>query len=141
VILSSDVLENDIRISMPRILEILLLDRTTSTPNAPKNIIWANDNYREYDADAYAATAQIKPGLITGARGSLIMPRVLKTKALQKERTRTKAEVFTPIWIVKKQNDAADEKYKDDALEAYTRRKRIGKISCIFRPALPYNNF
>ena len=57
------------------------------------------------------------------------MPRVLKTKALQKERTRTKAEVFTPIWIVKKQNDAADEKYKDDALETYTRRKWL-EIAC-----------
>jgi len=125
----SDVFENDIRINMPRILEILLLDRTTSTMNTPKNIIWANDNYKEYDMIAYAATAQIKPKLITGKRGSLIMPRALKTKALQKKRTRTKAEVFTPIWIVRKQNDTADEKYKDDVLEAYIRRKWL-EITC-----------
>jgi hypothetical protein len=51
---SSDVLENDIRTSMPRILEILLLDRTASSPNTPRNIIWANDNYKKYDATAYA---------------------------------------------------------------------------------------
>ena len=60
----SDVLKNDIRTSMPRILEILLLDRTTSTPNTPKNIIWANENYIEHDATAYAATAQIMLSLI-----------------------------------------------------------------------------
>jgi hypothetical protein len=85
--LSSDVLENDIRTSMPRILEILLLDRTASTSNTSKNIIWTNDNYAKYDPTAYAATAQIRPELITGDRGSLIRPRALKTKELQKERT------------------------------------------------------
>jgi hypothetical protein len=121
--LLSDVLENDIRTSMPRILGILLLDRTASTPNTPKNIIWANDNYKEYDATAYAATAQIKPELITGERGLLIRPRALKTKALQKERTRKQAEVFTPTWVVKKQNDTADEAYKIVDVEAYARRK------------------
>jgi len=126
---SSDVFGSDIRVNMPRILEILLLDRTTSTTNTPKNIIWANDNYTEYNTTAYAATAQIKPELITGKRSSLIMPRALKTKDLQKERTRTKAEVFTPTWIVKKQNDAADEKFKSDALEVYTRRKWL-EITC-----------
>jgi hypothetical protein len=46
----SNVLESDIRASMPRILEILLLDRTTSTTSAPNNIIWANDNYVDFDA-------------------------------------------------------------------------------------------
>jgi hypothetical protein len=126
---SSDVLENDIRTSMPRILEILLLDRTTSTPNTPRNIIWANDNYVKYDATTYTATSQIKPELITGNRGSLIMPRALKAMELQKERTKRQAEVFTPIWIVKKQNDVADEKYKGDDLEAYARRKWI-EITC-----------
>jgi len=57
-----DALTNDIMAAMPRILELLLLDRTTSTPNAPKNIIWANDNYIEYGTHAYAATAQINIG-------------------------------------------------------------------------------
>jgi hypothetical protein len=127
--LSSDVLENDIRMSMPRILEILLLDRTTSSPGTSKNIIWANNNYTQYDAAAYAATGQIKPELITGERGLLIRPRALKTKELQKERTKTKAEVFTPTWVVKKQNDTADENYKGDDLETYTRRKWL-EITC-----------
>jgi len=128
-IFSSDVLEDDIRTQMPHILEILLLDRTTSSSNTPKNIIWANDNYREYDAIYYAATAQMKPALITGKRGSLIMPRALKTAELQKRRTKTKAEVFTPTWIVKKQNDAIDTDYNADDLETYTRRKWL-EITC-----------
>ena len=123
VTLSSDVLENDIRTVMPRILDILLLDRTVSTPEVPQNIIWANDNYQEYDTNAYAATAQILPELITGENGFLIMPRALKTRVAQKERTKTKAEVFTPAWIVKLQNDIADENYTDDAIETYARRK------------------
>jgi hypothetical protein len=126
---SSDVLENDIRTSMPRILEILLLDRTTSTSTTPRNIIWANDNYIKHDATAYAATSQIKSELITGNRGALIMPRALKAMVLQKERTKKQAEVFTPIWIVKKQNDAADEKYKGNDLETYARKKWI-EITC-----------
>jgi hypothetical protein len=128
-LMSSDVIEDDIRTQMPHILEILLLDRTTSSSNTPKNIIWANDNYKEYDAVSYAATAQIRPGLITGKRGTLIMPRALKTAELQKKRTKTKAEVFTPTWIVKKQNDAVDTDYKADDLETYTRRKWL-EITC-----------
>jgi hypothetical protein len=112
-------------------LEILdrLLDRTTSTHKIANNIIWANDSYIEYGITAYAPTAQIKPELITGDRSLLIMPRAMKAKALQRERTKTKAEVFTPTWIIKKQNDTADEKYKDDILETYTRRKWL-EITC-----------
>jgi hypothetical protein len=124
-----DAIKDDIRTQMPYILEILLLDRTTSTPKSSKNIIWANDNYKEYDAVSYAATAQIRPELITGKRGKLIMPRALKAADLQKKRTKTKAEVFTPIWIVKKQNDVVDSDYKADDLEPYIRRKWL-EITC-----------
>jgi len=127
--LSSDVIENDIREKMLHILELLLFDRTASTPTITKNIVWANDNYKKYGSVAYSATAQIKPELITGKYGSLIMPRALKTKDLQKERTKTKAEVFTPTWIVKKQNDAVDENYKNDDLETYVKRKWL-EITC-----------
>jgi len=126
---SSDVKEDSIRTQMPHILDILLLDRTTSSPDKPQNIIWANDNYKELDADSYSATDQIKPELITGLKGSLIMPRALKTIAVQKKRTKSKAEVFTPTWIVKKQNDAVDSEYRDDDLETYTRRKWL-EIAC-----------
>lgn len=72
-----------------------LLDRTTSSPEIPKNIIWANDNYKKHDVVSFAATAQIRPKLITGKRRNLIIPRALEATDLQKKRTKTKAEVFT----------------------------------------------
>ena len=117
------------RTQMPHILEILLLDRTTSSPDKHKNIIWANENYIELDPVFYSPISQIKPELITGDKADLIMPRALKTIALQKERTKMNAEVFTPTWIVKKQNDVVDGDYTDDDLETYVRRKWL-EISC-----------
>ena len=48
--------------------------------------------------------------MITGALGNLIQPRALKSKTEQLYRTRDKAEVFTPLSIVKQMNDACDTK-------------------------------
>lgn len=124
-----DINENDIRLHMPNILDILLIDRTTSTSRKTKNIIWAHDNYKKYDPIAYAATAQIRPELITGKRSKLIVPRALKGTNLQRKRTKARAEVFTPTWVVKKQNDTVDEDYATDNLEAYTKRKWL-EIAC-----------
>jgi len=121
--------ENDIRSKTPRILDILLLDRTTSTQKVPKNIIWANENYIKYGLRKYAATSQIKPELITGNYESLIMPRALKTKEQKKQRTKSKAEVFTPLRIVKKQNDIVDKNIKNDNLESYIKYKWL-EITC-----------
>lgn len=120
---SSDVQENIIREKMPEILDILLIDRTKSTPKRTKNIIWANRNYISFNAKLYSATAQITPNLVTGKMANVIKPRALKTKEVQKERTKSKAEVFTPTWIVKKQNDRVDRSYRGDELETYVKRK------------------
>lgn len=119
---SSDVLENIIREQMPGILEILLIDRTMSTPKKKKNIIWANENYVKFCSKAYAATAQVLPELVTGPMGNIIRPRALKSKEMQKERTKSKGEVFTPTWIVKKQNDVVEKDYINDNLETYVKR-------------------
>lgn len=127
--LMPDVIEDDLHTRMSHIFAILLLDRTTSSTKRAQNIIWANDNYKKYGAEAYAATAQIRLELITGRRGKLIIPRALKTAELQKKRTQKKAEVFTPTWIVKIQNDAVDADYKTDDLETYTRRKWL-EVTC-----------
>ena len=124
-----DISEENIRNSMPEILDILLIDRTTTTPKKINNIIWAIDNYQKYGFKQYAPTAQITAELITGAMDDLIKPRALKSKDLKKERTKSKAEVFTPSWIVKKQNDAVDENYMDDSLEKYVSRKWL-EITC-----------
>ncbi|MFZ2850238.1 MAG: restriction endonuclease [Lactococcus raffinolactis] len=126
---STDILENTLREQLPGILDILLMDRTTSTPNTKKNIIWANENYTKYGNKAYAATAQMRPELVTGQMGQIIKPRALKSKEMQKERTKSKAEVFTPTWIVKKQNDAVEKDYLDDDLETYVKRTWL-EITC-----------
>jgi len=86
------------------LLNILLQDKTTS-----KNILWATDSY-DSNGDLFAPNANITTDLITGALGSLIQPRALKSKTEQLYRTRDKAEVFTPLSIVKQMNDACDTK-------------------------------
>lgn len=48
--------------------------------------------------------------MITGKNGSLIQPRAVKSKEEQLLRTREKAEVFTPLSIVKQMNEACDTK-------------------------------
>ncbi|WP_022796158.1 hypothetical protein [Bavariicoccus seileri] len=127
--LSSDILENIIREDMPNILNVLLIDRTKTTPKKTKNIIWANENYIRYGVKAYSATAQMKPELVTGQMGNIIKPRAVKSKLVQKERTKSKAEVFTPTWIVKKQNDEVDKSFLNDDLETYAKRKWL-EIAC-----------
>lgn len=124
----SDIKEDELLANFPQILDILLTDRTTSKPSRKRNIIWANDNYLKYGKH-YNATSQIKPMLITGQMGDIIKPRALKTNAMQKQRTKSKAEVFTPTWIVKKQNDILEQAYVDDSLEAYIGRKWL-EITC-----------
>ena len=86
------------------LLEILLQDKTTHN-----NIIWATDSYAE-KGKQYSPTSHITSELITGEYGTLIQPRAAKSKEEQLVRTRDKAEVFTPLHIVKQMNDACDTK-------------------------------
>lgn len=97
-------------------------DRTTSFyAKKKRNIIWANNNYQEF-GEKYQANCQITENLITGEMGNLIVPRALKSKEQQKECTKSKAEVFPPSWVVKKQNDALDENFLNDNLITYISR-------------------
>lgn len=86
------------------LLDILLQDKTTS-----KNILWATDSY-EKKGKKYTPLAPITSNLVTGKNGKLIQPRSVKSKEDQLLRTRDKAEVFTPLSIVKLINDAYDTK-------------------------------
>lgn len=86
------------------LLKILLKDKTTN-----KNIIWATDSY-EKKGKKYMPQSPVSSTLITGKNGNLIQPRAIKSKEEQLYRTRDKAEVFTPLSIVKKMNDACDTK-------------------------------
>lgn len=93
----ANIHESAIRKYMPEILDLLLIDRTKSTIKKSTNIIWANENYIHLGKSVFSPTSQIKTELITGNMENIIMPRALKTIELQKKRTKTKGEVFTPL--------------------------------------------
>jgi hypothetical protein len=100
---SIDIRE-DYLLNKGNLLEILLQDKTTGN-----NILWATDSY-DSNGHLFAPNANITTDLITGTLGSLIQPRALKSKTEQLYRTRDKAEVFTPLSIVKQMNDACNTK-------------------------------
>lgn len=85
-----------------KILQVLLSDMTTK-----RNIIWGTDDYEELGAE-YNSRSQILIHLITGFNSQIIQPRVLKTKENQGNRTKKKAEVFTPSWVCNEQNNLVD---------------------------------
>ena len=124
-----NISENNLRDKMSSIFNILLIDRTKSTKRCIKNIIWANENYIKYGTEKYSANSEIKFELITGKYDNIIQPRALKAAQLQKKRTRTIAEVFTPMEILKQQNDEIDKSCQNDDLETYTKRTWI-EITC-----------
>ena len=97
-------IREDYLLKKDKLLDILLRDKTTGT-----TIIWATDSY-DSNGHLFAPTENITTHLITGTLGNLIQPRALKSKTEQLYRTRDKAEVFTPLSIVKKMNEACDTK-------------------------------
>ncbi len=96
-----DISENRLR-NRGRVLDILL-----SMRNTKQNIIWATDSYTEFGR-GYWSNNQVKKEQITGGHGTLIRPRAAKSKEEQKIRTKDKAEVFTPLKVVKEMNMAID---------------------------------
>lgn len=97
-------IREDYLLKNDHLLETLLQDKTTS-----QNILWATDSY-ESKGEMFASLAPITTDLVTGEYGALIQPRAIKSKEEQLYRTRDKAEVFTPLSIVKQMNDACDTK-------------------------------
>ncbi|WP_283169998.1 hypothetical protein [Curtanaerobium respiraculi] len=85
-----------------RVLETLLSDRTTG-----HNIIWADDEY-EALGDGYMGDDEITVEKITGLSSGVIKPRIAKEQEHQSQRTRTRAEVFTPSWLVNRMNNDLD---------------------------------
>lgn len=84
------------------VLKTLLIDRSTN-----RNIIWGTDDY-EYLGNKYNSHFPIEIELITGKNSNIIRPRILKSKENQGNRTKDKAEVFTPSWICNSQNNLVD---------------------------------
>ena len=92
-----------------KLLNKVLIDKTTK-----KNILWATDAYKE-SAKAYNRDREITQDLITGRNADVIKTRARKAMEQQSQRTKQHAEVFTPLWIVKKMNDHADEVWFEHA--------------------------
>ncbi len=105
--LQVDIKENDIYELSPELLNALLKDHTLSTDEQQVNIFWATDNYADR-GDGYKYTDQITIEAITGSNGNVIVPRAVKSREQQQQRSREMAEVFTPSWICNKQNNLVD---------------------------------
>ena len=100
---SIDVKENTIQTLSPKILAYLLRDKTTR-----KNIIWATDDYTTF-GEGYTHDDFITIESVTGENGNIIKPRTDKSKEEQSNRSKEKAEVFTPSWVCNKQNNLIDD--------------------------------
>lgn len=98
-----DILEDDIAGIDPILLKLLLNDKTTR-----ENIMWCTKDYESY-GPLYSEHAQIKGELITGHNSNIIQPRAAKSKIVQEQRIKKRAEVFTPSWICNEQNNQIDE--------------------------------
>lgn len=87
-----------------------LLDRLLQDKATKGNILWATDAYADL-GEWYSPGNEIRPQRITGEWSDLIKTRARRAMEQRTERTRQHAEVFTPLWIVKKMNDFADEQW------------------------------
>ena len=92
-----------LRLSSLGLLNSLLADKTTK-----KNLMWATDAYRELGED-YERDQEMRGDLISGQKAGIIKTRAQKAAGKKSERTKQHAEVFTPLWIVQRMNDYADE--------------------------------
>lgn len=120
-----DISEQDILDYDPEVLDKLLIDHTMSAKARSEandltkvvNIFWATSDYEDsilnedgkVMKDGYRYDDEIKPENITGQFRRIVMPRVLKDKQAQIDRTKDKAEVFTPSWVCNAQNNLIDE--------------------------------
>ena len=98
-----EISENELLRQSSRLLKLLLWDQTTQSP-----IFWATEDYTSLGA-GYGPDDPITIARVTGEHGSVIQPRVLKSRAAQVSRTKERAEVFTPSWGCNAQNNCVDE--------------------------------
>lgn len=84
------------------VLDLLLQDKSTK-----KNIIWATDTYEEF-GEGFTDKVQMNVNSLR-RRTDIIRPRIQKSQEAQAQRTRKKAEVFTPAWLCNRMNNYCDE--------------------------------
>lgn len=125
-----DIKENNLYRLDSRLLDILLADRTTK-----KNLIWATDNYSSR-GPGYKASDNINAYAIIKRNGSIIKPRVEKSKKEQADRVKSKAEVFTPSWICNSQNNLIDNAWfeRENVFNTETEKGWIANTSKIDFP-------
>lgn len=84
------------------VLKYLLQDKTTKG-----NIIWATDTYTAYGKEFRDKEEITENNLL--AYPEIIRPRIKKSQEEQSDRTRKRAEVFTPVWLCNEMNNYCDE--------------------------------
>lgn len=108
------------------LMDILLLDRNTGS-----NVMWATDDYSNL-GPGFGAEDQIQYLFIVNPN-RVIRPRFMKTDSEQRSRSKDRAEVFTPPWIVNKQNNLVDRQWtgrknpfniENDAIRTWTPTER-----------------
>lgn len=115
------------------VLDLLLRDKTTK-----ENITLATDAYTVLDA-SLTATTQLTLELLTRWGERLIVPRVFRSVEQQEERTRRKAEVFTPSWICNRMNNACDaEWFGQDGVFNSERQTTEGTVWEVNEENLPF---
>ena len=105
---SADYKDNLIDLNNPAIkavLPLLLCDKTTG-----HNIIWATNSYSHHGA-GYDERDEITTISLNGLDNMEFQPRVYKSLEAQKNRTKSKAEVFTPSWICNLMNNHVNEQW------------------------------
>ena len=84
------------------VLDLLLQDKSTK-----KNIIWATDTYEKL-GEGFTDKVQMSANVLL-QRPDLVRPRIQKSQEAQAQRTRKKAEVFTPAWLCNRMNNYCDD--------------------------------
>lgn len=98
-----DVIEERLLHQSKRLMKLLLADKTTNN-----NIIWATDDYWNDNGFGFCFSDEIHAESLTGIFKTVIQPRIAKSQEKQLERTKIKAEVYTPAWVCNKQNNLVD---------------------------------
>ena len=86
-----------------------VLNKLLEDKAAKRNIIWATDTYSELGGE-FTDKMQMNINSLLWCP-DVIRPRIQKTQDEQEQRTRKKAEVFTPVWICNLMNNHCDEEW------------------------------
>jgi hypothetical protein len=115
------------------VLPELLKDQTTG-----KNIVWATDTYSEYGTHYHKDRQMFPDFQLNLIYDGLMLPRVQKSIAQQKSRTKSKAEVFTPSWICNKMNNYCDADWFGRA-DVFNREVDANHTWCVVVDKIEFN--